>query len=434
MFWHELDAPIIAISTLGKLKYPKFVRQLYLLVYAWKTSISSSIELSERENMPNSEISQLIEKHERLRSEGLNLIASENCLSAQVKKALGSDLAGRYHTEWYGGSKIAQEIIKKTEKLACKLFNVKYAIVNPLSGNVCDLTTLFTFTSPGDGVAMVPFTAGGYPFGIGKFDRKRLFLPTDERTFEIDVETSKRFIEEKRPKLTILGASFILFPQPIREISEHIKALGEPAHCVYDGSHVLGLIACNQFQDPLREGVEVLFGSTHKTFYGPQGGILLTNSSEHADALRNFMEIDLELGIGLVDNPHMNRIAALGIAIEEILDDKDYGRHVIENAKALAKGLDELGVPVRFKDRGFTKSHQILLNLEEERAQRFCIELENVGIYIDVAGRLGTAEITHAGMREPEMSALAQLISEVYKKGLSDDLKNRVKKLSRSSR
>lgn len=393
-----------------------------------------SSELSEREHMPNSEISELIEKHERLRSEGLNLIASENFLSARVKKALASDLAGRYHTEWYGGSKVAQEIIKKTEELACKLFNVKHAIVNPLSGNVCDLATLFTFTSPGDGVAMVPFTAGGYPFGIGKFDRKRLFLPTDERTLEIDVEESKRFIEDERPKLTILGASFILFPQPVREISSYIKGLGDHARCVYDGSHILGLVACGQFQDPIQEGAEVLFGSTHKSFYGPQGGILLTNSSEHAKALRNFMEIDLDLGIGLVDNPHMNRIAALGIAIEEMLGDKDYGKQVIENAKALAKALDELGVPARFKDRGYTRSHQIFLNLEEERAHRFCIELESVGIFIDVAGRLGTAEITHTGMKEGEMNAIAQLISEVYKKGPSDDLKNRVKKLSRSSR
>jgi glycine hydroxymethyltransferase len=379
-----------------------------------------------------SKILELVEKHEKMRSEGLNLIASENILSANVKKALTSDLAGRYHTDWYGGSKIAQDIIQKTEELACKLFKVKHAIVNPLSGNVCDLTALFTFTSPGDKVAIVPFTSGGYPFGIGKFHRERIYLPTNKQSYQIELEETKKFIEEKKPKLTILGASFLLFPQPVKEISGYVQELGDSYRCVYDGAHILGLLACGQFQDPIREGAEVLFGSTHKSLYGPQGGILLTNSNEHAEALRNLMEIDLDLGIGLVDNPHMNRVAALGVALEELLEDQDYGKRVIENSKALAKALDDLGVPVKFKDRGYTESHQILLDLDEERAHKLCDELEKVGIFIDIAGRIGTSESTHRGMGKADMGGIAHLISEVYKNGATKEIKEQVKGFVRS--
>ncbi len=379
--------------------------------------------------MSKSKIIPYIEKHEKLRSRGINLLASENYLSPQVRKALAGDLAGRYHTKWYGGSRYARKIIEATEALAEKLFKVKHAIVTPLSGNICDLAVLFTFTSPNEKVAIIPFSAGGYPLGIEKFHRKRVLLPVDERSLEIDVDDAKKLIVEEKVKLTILGSSFILFPQPVREISKCIKDFGNTNYCVYDGSHVLGLIACDRFQNPIDEGAEVLFGSTHKSLYGPQGGIMLTNSSEHAQALRSFLDIDLEMGIGLVDNPHVNRIAALGIALEEMLEDLDYGKRVIENARVLARTLNELDVPVRFKNRSYTESHQILLDIDSKRAEKLCHQLEKIGIFIDEGGRIGTAEITHRGMKTTEMSDIAELIAEVYFKGPRDALKAHVRKL-----
>lgn len=371
-------------------------------------------------------------KHEQHRSGGLNLIASENYLSEKVREALASDLGGRYHTSWYGGSGHAQEIIAATEELAKEVFNAKYAFVNPLSGNLCDLAVLFAFTDPNDKIAILPITAGGYPLGVTKFERKFVPFPSKQNSFEIDVEAAKKMLEDEQPKLTILGASYIPFPHPVREISEFIRESGIPSICVYDGAHVLGLVACGQFQDPLNEGAEVLFGSTHKSLYGPQGGLILTNSSEHYEALLKYLEIDLETGIGLVDNPHVNRIAALGVALEEILDGRDYGKRVIENAQTLAKALDELGVPVRFQEQGYTSSHQVFIAIEPERAQRFCHELEQVGIFIDEEARLGTAEVTHRGMGVEDMQAIAELLAEAYLEGVNDNLKPRVKKLVKS--
>lgn len=370
-----------------------------------------------------SKIANLIEKHTEMRNSGINLIASENVLSQEVHKALASDLAGRYHSDWYGGTKYAEEIIKETENLARKAFNAKHAIVTSLSGNLCDLAVMFAFTMPGDKVAMVPFEAGGYPLGLKKFHRKMLPIPTDPDTLKIDTEAANRLIVGEKAPLTILGTSFIPFPHPVREISEGIR---NSSLLVYDGSHVLGLIACGMFQDPLKEGAEILIGSTHKSLYGPQGGIVLTDSSSHAEMLKKILDFTIEEGIGLVDNPHMNRIAALGIALEEITNDSDYGNRVVKNAKALGKALDQLGLPVKFKEKGFTESHQVLLDLNEEEAKSLCHELEKVGVFIDIGARIGVAEITHMGMKSDDMDFIGEIISEVYKGRASPELKKKV--------
>ena len=359
-----------------------------------------------------SRILELIDKHEGLRKDCVNLIASENFLSQRVRDALAGDLAGRYHTSWYGGSRYSREIITETEELARRLFNVKHALVTPLSGNICDLVMLFAFSSPGDRVAMPPFFAGGYPLGLEKFDRVRADLPIDTGSFRYDLEAARQVIENVR--LIYMGSSFIPFPHPVKELSEHIDGLEDPPELVYDGAHVLGLMASGEFQDPLGEGASVLFGSTHKTLYGPQGGMILTNSDEHEERMRAYLDIDLETGIGLVDNPHVNRIAALGLALEELLADPDYGGRVIKNARILAKALEDNSVPMRFGDRGYTESHQIFIDMEPEPAQRLCGELEKDGIFIDVSGRLGLAELTRRGCGADDLQELAVRISGHY--------------------
>jgi len=370
-----------------------------------------------------SKISDLIEKHTEMRTNGINLIASENFLSSRVREALRSDLGGRYHSDWYGGSQYSIEIIKETENLANEVFSCRHAIVTSLAGNMCDLAVMFAFTKPGDSVAMLHFEAGGYPLGLTKFHRKLLPIPADPKTYEIKLDKAIDVLTSQEPPLIILGASYIPFPQPVKEIT---SAVGKKSVCVFDGSHVLGLIACSQFQNPLKEGAQILMGSTHKSLYGPQGGIVLTDSDEHYEAMKKMLDFDLEEGIGLVDNPHMNRIAALGLALEEIADDSNYGKCVIENAKALAVALDERGVPVRFKERGYTGSHQIFLDLNEEEAMKLCHSLETVGIYMDVASRMGTAEVTHLGMKKPDMDSIAGFISEVYEGNSSDGLRKSV--------
>lgn len=366
--------------------------------------------------MKDATIKELVERHEKLRKNGINLVASENRVSDDVKNALSSDLVGRYHSDYYGGTEPARDILDRTEGLAKKLFGVKHALIKLLSGNLCDLNVLFSFTDPGDQIAMMDYVNGGYPLGLEKFDRKRVSLPVKKGTYEIDVEEAGKVYRKNDVKLTILGSSYIPFPHPVKEIKGFAEKHCEEHVLVFDGSHVLGLIATGAFQDPIGEGADVLIGSTHKSFYGPQGGIILTDSDEYVEIMRRYIEIDLETGIGLIDNPHANRIAALGAAVEEMLKDHGYGERIVENAKELAGALEESGVPMRFSQKGYTESHQIFLDMDEQETMKFCKRLEKENIFIDITGRIGLAEVTHIGLEPKDMHPIAEKISDIYKK------------------
>ena len=340
----------------------------------------------------------LVRRHEALRTGGINLIASENAMPEAAREVLASDLQGRYHSAWYGGTRFVREIVARVEALACEAFRAKHAVVSALSGNLCDLASVLAFTAPGDAVAMLPFSAGGYPLDLALFHRRRVDIPPRPGTFEPDPGALPSCRELR---LLIAGASYIPFPHALPPLMGLCRPL------VFDGSHVLGLIAGGVFQDPLREGADALIGSTHKSLPGPQGGLVLTNSDEIAARYRAILDFDVKSGIGLVDNPHPARIAALGVALERLIEDRGYGRRVVENARALAKGLEEEGVPVRFRDRGYTESHQLFLDLPGAEAEAYCRALEEKGIFIDVAGRMGAAEVTSRGMDPDDMRGLA---------------------------
>jgi len=368
-------------------------------------------------------ISKLIREHEDYRTSGINLVVSENKVLPSALMALSSDLAGRYGDKWYGGSKFAVQIIEEVENLAKKVFGAKYAFVTPLSGNICDLAVVFSFTSPNEKIAAVSKDNGGYPLSYKKFDR--IFVPLPVKDAEIIADRARNTINKEKPKVTMLGSSVIPFPHPVKEL-ENAKDYGT---LVYDASHVLGLIAGREFQDPLGEGADVMIGSTHKTFPGPQGGIALTNSEEKAEMLEKTLRFDFEEGIGLIDNPHVHRIAAIGIVLEEMLSHgKEYARQIVKNARELASSLHELGIPVKFEKRGFTLSHQILLDFEPSEAIKFCRKMEENGIFVDISGRVGVAEVTHIGMKEQEMQDIAHLIADAYR---GKDVKENVTTLAK---
>jgi len=299
-------------------------------------------------------LSELITHHERYRTSGINLIASENKIIPSALDALSSDLAGRYGDEWYGGSEFAIKIFDEVKTLAMKVFNARYAFVTPLSGNICNLAVIFSFTRCHGKIAAVPKEEGGYPLGYGKFER--ILVPIPVKNTEIMTEKAREIIDRERPGITMLGASVILFPHPVRQL-ENAKEYGT---LVYDASHVLGLIAGGGFQQPLKEGADVIIGSTHKTFPGPQGGIVLTNSREKAEMLEKMLLFDFDEGIGLVDNPHANRIAALGIVLEEMLLQEKYASQTVKNARKLASSLNDMSPARRgnsaekWKSRGFS--------------------------------------------------------------------------------
>ena len=357
------------------------------------------------------EILSIVERQEKWRGrECVNLIPSENVMSPQARALLSSDLAHRYTSSYkfYMGTRFIDEIEAYGEKLAKEVFNAQTADLRPLSGHIADLIFFANFTKPKDTVICVSEQDGGYPGmwqrALPKFLKyKVVAFPFSKEQRNIKTEKAKALIQQTKPKALVFGASLILFPHPVRELTKIAREVG--AHVGYDGSHVMGLIAGKTFQDPLREGATALFGSTHKSFFGPQGGIFLADK-EHGEKMKK------SVFPAYVDNAHWNRIAALTLALAEMKEfGKKYATQVIKNAQALAKALGDYGFPAVCRDLGYTRSHQVFLDYGGYKNGRAVAErLEEANIIADCGVRLGTCEITRRGMKEMEMQRIAILI------------------------
>jgi len=313
------------------------------------------------------------------------------------------------------GTRFLDEIQLNGEELAKRLFDVETADLRPLSGHIADLIVLASLTKPSDRLLCVSAENGGYPGiwnqGLPHFLQLRVEgFPFLKKDMNLDVESAKNMITSKKPRIVVFGASLFLFPHPVQKLSEAAREVG--AEVVYDGSHVLGLIAGKQFQDPIREGASVLFGSTHKSFFGPQGGIILA-SKETGAIIRE------RIFPGLVDNAHWNRIAALTLALAEMEKfGQQYATQVVKNAQTLAKTLAECGLPVACSSLGFTKSHQVYLDYGSfGNGRTVAKKLEKANIITDCGIRLGTNEMTRRGMKQAEMRKIAEFITRVMKDG-----------------
>jgi glycine hydroxymethyltransferase len=233
------------------------------------------------------------------------------------------------------------------------------------------------------------------------FNYKVVNLPY--RDHQILIDEAVQFIESLKPRVVVLGSSLILYPFPVKEVSEVVHGYG--GYVVYDGSHVLGLIAGGRFQKPLAEGADILLGSTHKSFFGPQGGIILTNSPELHKALSE------STFHKFVDNIHFNRVAALAVALDEMRrNGRLYAERVIENAVELASCLDRLSLKPFKSSSGYTESHQVYLPFNVSEGVRVRDLLEKNRIIVDMAVRLGTAEVSRRGMGLKQMSQISKLI------------------------
>lgn len=380
--------------------------------------------------MAGTDVLERVRAHDRYRAGAVNLVASENWISPAVRRALGSDLGGRYADDFYGGSTHAQAIRQRTEELARQVLGADHAFVTPLSGNVCVLALLHAFTDPGDPVAMVPRRRGGYPLNAAGFHRTRRDLPQEDDTPRVSPDAAD-VVADEAPPLAILGASHLPFPHPVQAV---VDAAPGDTTVAYDASHVLGLVATGAFQDPLGEGADVLAGSTHKSLPGPQGGLVVTDDDALAEALDVYLGVDVERGIGLVDNTHPHKIAALGVALQEIRDRPAYGAAVQRNSAALAAALDDEGVPVAYADHGYTESHQVVLDLPPDEASGLCDDLARVGVFVDRAGRVGTAEPTWRGLGPGDMEDVAAIVGDVHEDGPSEKLGKRTRDVARRQR
>jgi len=372
-------------------------------------------------------LARLVRAHDRWRGrECFNLLPSENALSPTARRYLGSDLAGRYTLPFeaefegerldnsYAGTRYTDAIEALADAAAARLLHGRHATTRPLSGHIAAVAALAPLLPRGAKLLAVEPSAGGYD-GYAPGYLPALFgwsvrpLPTASPATPLDADAVSEEIRRERPAAVVLGQSFVLFPYPLRAIAEAAHA--HDALVLYDASHVLGLVAGGRFQDPLREGADVVFGSTHKSFPGPQGGLLATDREDL------FQQIAPALAWRVLDNAHWNRIAALGQTLLELERwGAEYARTTVENARALGRALMERGIPLRAADRGFTESHQLHLDRAELRARHglapgaLARRWERSHLIADLVGRLGTAEIARLGLVPEEMPRLAELL------------------------
>ena len=373
-----------------------------------------------------------VRAHDRWRGrESFNLLPSENALSPTARRYLSSDLAGRYTLPMmsvvdgetvdnsYAGTRYTDRIESLANSAAARLFHGRYATVRPLSGHIAALSALVPLLPRGSKILAVPPDQGGYdgyatgflPALLGYTVRP---LPADLPGYRLNEAAALEEIRREKPQAVVLGQSFFLFPYPLHAIAEAAHAVG--ALVLYDASHVLGLVAGGEFQDPLREGADVVFGSTHKSFPGPQGGLLVTDREDL------FQQIDPALVWRVLDNAHWNRIAGLAQTLVELERfGPEYARTVIENAQALATALHQLGLPFLAEADGFTRSHQALVDRPALRQRHgvgpavLARRWERQHLLTDLIGRFGTAEVARLGLRPEEMGRMADLL---YRSGI----------------
>jgi glycine hydroxymethyltransferase len=385
------------------------------------------------------DVTRSVRAHHKWFSESLPLIASENITSPAVRQLLASDFGHRYAEgkvghRYYQGVKYIDEVEQYAIDLALKLFRAEHVNVQPVSGVNANIAAFFALSNQNDALMALDTSHGGHishgtKSGPGIRHLRIVKHPFDYEEMNIDTDTMVSTIYEKKPKIILFGASLFLFPHPVKEANDAARDVG--ATIVYDSAHVLGLIAGEQFQNPLKEGVDVMTGSTHKTFPGPQHGIIFTTRAL-ADA------IDEAVFPGTVSNHHLHHVAALAVTLVEMLEfGKAYAQQTIENAKTLGAALYNHGFNVLCPDKEFTESHQIVLDVG--RASALAVALEKANIIANKnllpwddhnapenpSGiRFGTQELTRLGMKESEMKVVAGLVARV----LNGEAPEKVKK------
>jgi glycine hydroxymethyltransferase len=383
-----------------------------------------------------------MKEHHKWFNKSIPLIASENIPSTAVREAIISDFGNRYAEGWpgervYAGCTYIDQVEIICNDLAKKVFRAEFADCRATSGVVANLAIYAAFSNPGDYMMAASIPSGGH-ISHGKKEHfgtaglvHGLYIehyPFSKEEMTIDVDATKKKIQDmtydgKSPKIAMFGGSLFLFPHPVKELADFMH--DHNIYVNYDGAHVAGLIAGGEFQDPLKEGADSMTMSSHKTLWGPQGGIIVS-FEKYSEAIKK------AIFPGNTSSHHLHHVAGKAIALAESLEfGKEYAKQVIRNAKALAEALAEFGFGVLGEKRGYTASHQIAVDVSmfddggtvEKDLERANIILNRQLLPGDIkAGRhymhpsgvrIGVPETTRLGMKESEMKEIANFIKRV---------------------
>lgn len=358
------------------------------------------------------EVSEIIARQENFRRNVLALQPSENTIPRKALKALSSDFEQRYSLvidsdyrnqnihNAYAGTKHSEALIDKVERLARSAFKTEFADVRPISGHLAAMQVLGSTLKVGDRFLYIPVNKGGYDGYTPPYLPTLLRLKGKEipmNGWKIDYERMARL--QGGYKSVILGASIFLHPYDIGKIREMFPR----ALILYDASHVLGLLATGEFQKDLSQ-VDVIYGSTHKNFPGPQGGLIvgkrIHERAVKADPIWKYY-----------DNFHLSRIAALGISLEFLVRSR-YGHQCLENTKQLVKSLKER--KVQLANQPYVTESAMFL-LDYENIPSISKKLEDANILVDSIGRIGLNEVTMRGLKPKHMDLIAEALEEGIK-------------------
>ena len=395
-------------------------------------------------------IEKIIKEQDLWRGETINLIASENSLSARAREGMGSDFAHRYAEghpgkRYYQGTEKIDEIESLVHGRLKTLFNCRNLDVRPTSGTVANDAVFSRFIKPGDIVMVNSTSSGGHishhRFGsVGKYTSNIINFPLTGDGWHVDVKETLKLLDRVPVKVMIMGKSLYLFPDPVKELAPVCK--DKKITLLYDAAHVLGLVAGKQFHDPLKEGALVVTGSTHKTFFGTQRGIIYSDLED-----QEWAAVERGTFPGSTSNHHLDTLAVLAIAVGEFMEyGEQYAKQVVKNARAFGKALEKRGFKVEAKEFGYTESHQVALNVKDLGGGKEAAELlENNYIICNFnllpsdplakvtnpSGlRLGVQEMTRFGMKEREMETIAGFFKSCLmdRKYVGDDVRDFRKK------
>lgn len=372
----------------------------------------------------------LIEKEEARQKKVLNLVASENYVSKAVRETSGSILTNKYaegypKKRYYGGTRVIDEIEQLAIDRAKKLFKAEHVNVQPYSGTNPNLAVYFSVLEPGDTAMAMNLQAGGHlshgsPMSISGKVFRFVQYGVNLETELLDYDEIAAIAKKEKPKLIVAGASAysrLIDYKKFREIADRVGAL-----LLVDMAHIAGLVAAEVIPSPVPHA-HFVTTSTHKTLRGPRGGMILCQE-EFAE------KTDKMLFPGMQGGPLENIIAAKAVAFEEASkpEFKAYSQQVIANAQALstelanqgfrvvAGGTDNHLLNIDFGAEGMTgKDAEILLEEANIVVNREVVPRDTRKPYIASGIRLGSPTVTTRGMKEAQMSRIAQLISQTLR-------------------
>ena len=377
------------------------------------------------------EIARLIQAEFERQNSHIELIASENWASKAVMSAMGSVLTNKYAEgypghRYYGGCQCVDEVERLAIERACELFGCTYANVQPHSGAQANFAVFFALMKPGDTFMGMSLDEGGHlshgsPANVSGTFFNAVPYGVDENGF-IDYDACERIAKECRPKLIVAGASAYCRTIDFKRMRKIADSVG--AYLMVDMAHIAGLVATGQHPSPIPYA-HVVTTTTHKTLRGPRGGMILS-SAEFAKEHK----LNKSIFPGTQGGPLMHVIAAKAVMLKEDLSPeyKEYGRRVVENAKALAKGLTDRGVKlvsggtdnhlmlVDLRDTGLTgKELEARLDSAHITANKNTVPREPLSPFVTSGVRLGTPAVTTRGMNAEDMDVIAEAIALVIK-------------------